>query len=44
MSYLSAVARRWPILGVAGKIILTFALAIPLTWLVSNLVVQLFGQ
>jgi hypothetical protein len=40
MTYLSAVNRRWPILGIAAGIVAAFTLALPLTWLVSNLVVD----
>jgi hypothetical protein len=40
MTYISAVAQRWPIFRVAARIILAFALATPLTWLLSNLVVD----
>ena len=40
MTYLSGVVRRWPMLRTAAGIILTFALAAPLAWTVSNLLVD----
>jgi hypothetical protein len=40
MTYLSAMNRRWPILRIAAGIVAAFTLALSLTWLVSNLVVD----
>lgn len=44
MTYLLGVAQRWPILRTAAGIILVFSLAVPLTWVVCNLVVGLIDR
>ena len=44
MTYLSGAVHRWPMLRTSVGIILTFLLAVPLTWAVSNfLVYELIG-
>jgi hypothetical protein len=45
MTYLTGVVHRWPMLRTAAGIILTFILAVPLAWAVSNfLVYELIGH
>jgi hypothetical protein len=45
MTYLSGAAQRWPILRITVGVVIAFALATPLAWLVSNLLVGgLVGQ
>jgi hypothetical protein len=45
MTYLSGVVHRWPMLRTAAGIILTFVLAVPLAWAVSDfLVYELVGH
>ncbi len=45
MTYLAGVVQRWPMLRTAAAIILTFSLAVPLAWIVSNfLVYELIGH
>jgi hypothetical protein len=38
MTYLSAVAQRWPIARISTKVILAFALATLLAWLATDIV------
>jgi len=45
MTYLSGVVQRWPMLRTTAGIIVTFLLAAPLAWAVSNfLVYELIGR
>jgi hypothetical protein len=39
MTYLSAVAQRWPILRISAGVILAFTAAVLLAWLLTGLVV-----
>jgi hypothetical protein len=45
MTYLSGVVQRRPMLRTATAIVLTFSVAVPLVWIVSNLLVyELIGH